>query len=443
MNRHGGSFKETLKAQVLSDLRRTFFMVIQHNLSAMNSNRQLGISTGLQAKSSEKLSSGYKVNRAADDAAGLAISEKMRRQIRGLDQATDNIQDGISLVQIADGALAESLDNMQRVNELAIKAANETLTDDDRSYIQEEVKQLLKEVDRTAQTTSFNDKIFPLNGDKISNEMPKTIGEISMPVSNLGTGTVTYNGNTYGPGESFTATNVLAVTDGGNPPTSKTAAIGAVYASGGGSGMFTGSVYTITSSNDSTLFHKTMDDLIITEDGFIYFDGFFPGHTNDPWYATKNGFTALAPTEETASQYLRMEKKQEKSDPLYVLAGSEADQVIDIEMVNATSEGLGVGSINLSTADSARESIDKVKNAIAKIAEYRSNFGAKQNRLEHSYKNTTNVVENTQHAESIIRDTDMATEMVKYSNNNILLQAGQSMLAQANQTNQGVMSLLQ
>jgi flagellin len=366
----------------------------------------------------------------------------MRRQIRGLDQATDNIQDGISLVQIADGALAESMDNMQRVNELAVKAANETLTDADRSYIQEEVKQLLKEVDRTAQTTSFNDKIFPLNGDKISNELPKTIGEVSMPVSNLGTGTVTYNGNSYGPGESFIATNVLAITDGGNPPNSKMAAIGEIH-DGGGGGMFTGSVYPIITNSDSTLFHKTMEDIMITEDGFVYFDGFYPGQTNDPWYATKDRFTPIAPTEETANEYLRMEKNQEKSDPLYILAGSEADQVIDIEMVNATSEGLGVGSISLSTAAAARESIDKVKNAIAKIAEYRSNFGAKQNRLEHAYNNVNNAVENTQHAESIIRDTDMATEMVKYSNNNILIQAGQSMLAQANQTNQGVMSLLQ
>ena len=180
-------------------------------------------------------------------------------------------------------------------------------------------------------------------------------------------------------------------------------------------------------------------------DGYLTTSSPF-GETQREWYGSNGRVYYTWDTSQESfdkSILLKKEKVQEKSTPLYVLAGSEADQLIDIEMVNATSEGLGVGSINLSTATSAREAIGQVKNAIAKIAEYRSNFGAKQNRLEHSYKNTTNVVENTQHAESIIRDTDMATEMVKYSNNNILLQAGQSMLAQANQTNQGVMSLLQ
>jgi flagellin len=363
----------------------------------------------------------------------------MRRQIRGLDQATDNIQDGISLVQIADGALAESMDNMQRVNELAIKAANETLTDEDRSYIQEEVRQLLKEVDRTAMTTSFNDKIFPLNGDPITTTLTGIFTEQTVIVHNQGTNDLLYDGIFYAPGQDCTVTGVLTF---GNAH--RIGIVGNAGTGGGMMGAFGGEMtYRGTGDPSYAVIRKTtMDDVLEDADGYIYsYDAF--GYRE--WY----GNNGAAYHEERfnpgfdTSLLLTKEKQQEKSEPLYILVGAEKDQLIDIEMVNATSEGLGVGGISLSTASSAREAIGQVKNAIAKIAEYRSNFGAKQNRLEHSYKNTTNVVENTQHAESIIRDTDMATEMVRYSNNNILMQAGQSMLAQANQTNQGVMALLQ
>lgn len=414
-------------------------MVVQHNLSAMNSNRQLGISTGLQAKSSEKLSSGYRINRAADDAAGLAISEKMRRQIRGLDQATDNIQDGISLVQIADGALAESLDNMQRVNELAIKAATETLTDADRSYIQEEVKQLLKEVDRTAQTTSFNDKIFPLNGDPITTKVPDAIRENPFTIINDGPGNLTVDGTVYPAGSTIVIPNVLSIMKENDINTFVNADIFF-----GGAGICSENPHHVAYTDDAIVSYGTADDLRVDEDGYIYA---VPVSTYPfrevRFYVGRGQFLSEEPPYNHDPYCFKAEKVQEETEPLLVLAGNEADQVIDIEMVNATSEGLGVGSIDLSTAASAREAIDKVKKAIAKIAEYRSNFGAKQNRLEHAYNNVNNAVENTQHAESIIRDTDMATEMVRYSNNNILMQAGQSMLAQANQTNQGVMALLQ
>ena len=275
-------------------------MVVQHNVTAMNANRQLGITTGVQAKSSEKLSSGYKINRAADDAAGLAISEKMRRQVRGLTQASANAQDGISAVQTAEGALHEVHDMLQRMDELATKASNDTLTSDDRAYIQQEVNALTSEIDRTASATKFNEQ-------------------------NLLDGT-------------FTSKNLQVGTENIN---------------------------------------------------------------------------------------------------------SDTIQISITKMDAATILGSATISVGGTSGDTARAAITTIKNAIISVSSQRADLGAIQNRLEHTIKNLDNVVENTTAAESQIRDTDMAAEMVKYSNNNILAQAGQSMLAQANQTNQGVLSLLQ
>jgi len=271
-------------------------MVVQHNLTAMNSNRMLGVTTSSQAKSTEKLSSVYKINRAADDAAGLAISEKMRRQVRGLTQASANAQDGISCVQTAEGALGEIHDMLQRMNELAVKASNDTQTSADRGYIDAEVQQLKTEIGRVATTTTFNEQNL-LDG-------------------------------------SFTKKN-LAV-------------------------------------------------------------------------------------------------------------GAEKSQFIEIDINKMSATGIGINAVKVSgsTNSNAQDAIEKIKTALASVSEQRSNLGAIQNRLEHTIKNLDNVVENTTSAESAIRDTDMATEMVRFSNNNILAQAGQSMLAQANQSNQGVLSLL-
>ena len=271
-------------------------MVVQHNITAMNSNRMLGLTTSTQAKSTEKLSSGYKINRAADDAAGLAISEKMRRQIRGLTQASSNAQDGISAVQTAEGALNEVHDMLQRMNELAVKAANDTNMSEDRNYIQSEINALVSEINRVSATTTFNNQML-LNGS---------------------------------------------------------------------------------------------------------FDG-----------------KKLQVGAETADK----------------------NQIsISIGSMNATT--IGVNSLSVASHDSSKTAINSIKSAITKVSKQRSDLGAIQNRLEHTIKNLDNVVENTTSSESAIRDTDMASEMVKYSNNNILAQAGQAMLAQANQSNQGVLSLL-
>ena len=269
-------------------------MVVQHNLSAMNTNRQMGVVTDALQKSTEKLSSGYKINRAADDAAGLSISEKMRAQIRGLDKASDNAQDGISLIQVAEGALNETHSILQRMNELATQAANDTNTSTDRTAIKAEIDQLTSEINRIQSTTQFNTQ------------------------------------------------NLL--------------------------------------------------------------DGKFTG---------KN-----------------------------LQVGSLKGQTIKISISNMNAATLGVSGLTVDKNSTAGVSMSKIQAAIDKVSTQRSNLGALQNRLEHTINNLDTTSENTSAAESRIRDTDMADEMVQYSKNNILAQAGNSMLAQANQQTQGVLSLL-
>ena len=279
-------------------------MVVQHNLRAMNSNRMLNVNTQTQVKSAEKLSSGYKINRAADDAAGLAISEKMRRQVRGLTQASTNAQDGISCVQVAEGAMNEVHDMLQRMNELAIKAANGTTTSLDKSNIDDEVQQLMTEINRVGTTTKFN-----------------------------------------------------------------------------GMELLSGS------------FNETLQ----------------VGADNQ------------------GAQQIELDLSQNGL----------------ISTASFGKEGVAMTGLTCSTASDAKKAIDTIESAINSLSKSRSYLGAIQNRLEHTINNLDNIVENTTAAESRIRDTDMATEMVKYSNNNILAQAGQAMLAQSNQANQGVLSLLQ
>ena len=273
-------------------------MVVQHNLTAMNANRQLGITTGQQAKSSEKLASGYKINRAADDAAGLTISEKMRSQIRGLNKASDNAQDGVSLIQVAEGALNETHSILQRMNELATQAANDTNTSSDRTAIQKEIDALTSEIDRIASTTQFNTQ------------------------------------------------NLLT-------------------------GSFKGKNLQVGALNNQKI-------------------------------------------------------------------------SLTITTMKAAAIGITAGTNNkVNTFTNAGKAMSIFQAAISKVSTMRSALGALQNRLERTIANLDNVAENTQAAESRLRDTDMASEMVEYSKNNILAQAGQSMLAQANQSTQGVLSLLQ
>ena len=318
-------------------------MVVQHNMTAHNSNRMLGVTTSQQAKSSEKLSSGYQINRAADDAAGLSISEKMRRQVRGLTQATKNAQDGISAVQTAEGALNEVQDMLQRMNELTVKAANGTLQTVDRTYIQNEVDALVSEIDRVSASTTFNEQNL-LNGE-------------------------------------FTGKCLQVGSE--NPINSTTANYGIANAS-----------------------RQTIKITI-----------------------NKVDFKSL--TAGTKAFKSAIDNDVALSNKTSGVAGKKP-----------TSVSQGVSKLTVSTQSTAQSSITFIKIALQNVSTQRSALGAIQNRLEHTIANLNNVVENTTSAESLIRDTDMASEMVRFSNNNILAQAGQSMLAQANQSNQGILSLL-
>ncbi len=346
-------------------------MVVQHNITAMNSNRMLGLTTKAQAKSTEKLSSGYKINRAADDAAGLSISEKMRRQIRGLTQASANAQDGISCVQTAEGALNEVQDMLQRMNELAVKGENGTLTSTDRSYIQAEVKQLMSEIDRVQSTTTFNeqsllDGSFTNKGLQVGAESGQ---HISITIKNMKTNELIANAaaDAVKFGVSNTEVEDTNSTDSDN------------YANLDADGKAT------FVTNMLSKFYEFDDDDIKDKDVKAKFDA---GNLINP-----NG-----------------EVKSELTD---------APTAADFAALNAFA-----------------------KHAIKDVSQQRSDLGAIQNRLEHTISNLDNIVENTTSAEAQIRDTDIATEMVRYANNNILQQAGTSMLSQANQSNQLALSLL-
>ena len=484
-------------------------MVVQHNLTAMNSNRMLGVTTKTQAKSTEKLSSGYKINRAADDAAGLSISEKMRKQIRGLTQASSNAQDGISAVQTAEGALNEVQDMLQRMNELAVKAANGTQSEDDRSYIQNEIDQLTTEIDRVAETTKFNET-YLLKGDQ-DNEKAYTytygtatdkVANVTMPTADSPKGTkltvefkntasgdaqnevaklirdqglsVTYTSakaasntaNKYDvtASVSLNGTDKYSVAKNGNDydiKDSKGNAIATITVTNTGLGTdkdakIEGSE-TITASeakagygNGETLKYYDKDGNGIPENALgKYFSSTSTGGnvTSTPRSDAPQIYDALG--NKITSVAADVTGKQDLTGALtltlHVGADATSNNQISVNLDAMSAKGLGVNGLKVDGADdtNAKNAIETIKESIQKVSTQRSALGAVQNRLEHTINNLDNVVENTTSAESQIRDTDMATEMVKYSNNNILAQAGQAMLAQSNQSNQGVLSLLQ
>ena len=414
-------------------------MVVQHNLTAMNSNRMLGVTTSAQAKSTEKLSSGYKINRAADDAAGLSISEKMRKQIRGLTQASSNAQDGISAVQTAEGALNEVQDMLQRMNELAVKAANGTNSEDDRNYIQDEVNQLIKEIDRVSTTTKFNET-YLLKGDD-------TV-KFTAPGTNLKAAAGTAGANDKQQTYDLTITANSFKTEGGKSD---------VTFSLMGKNFSVRLEETDDNKTLATKLAKAMNENKITDSNV----GAFTATVTDnviTLTAAKNG-TVADTNVIKADAELTAKGTGVLTLDLHVGADSTADNQISVDIKQMSASVLGLKTGNSTTGDAtgdldtllvngkddknARTAIDTIASALQEVSKQRSALGAAQNRLEHTISNLDNVVENTTSAESSIRDTDMATEMVKYSNNNILAQAGQAMLAQANQSNQGVLSLLQ
>lgn len=391
-------------------------MVVQHNITAMNANRQLGITTSAQAKSSEKLSSGYRINRAGDDAAGLTISEKMRSQIRGLDQASTNAEDGISLIQSAEGALNEAHSILQRMNELAVQGANDTNQTIDRDAINQELTALTEELDRISETTQFNkqnllDGSFQDRKLQVGANTGQSIG-ISidkMDAESLGLkkfdyfegvdykqyGTMTYMGTTY----AYDNSKISA----SNKELFKQAATQT------GKAAFT-------------------DDMIFTSaNGNFYLDATHKYATEAS--AKACGASALG------------EKYATKAESNF--SALKDAVAIDTQTVGGFGSAQTLEGPTVATYNKANATIQAVQGAINKVSTQRSALGALQNRLEHTVANLDTVSENTSSAESRIRDTDMADEMVEYSKNNILAQAGQSMLAQANQSTQGVLSLLQ
>ena len=608
-------------------------MVVQHNMQALNANRMLGITTSAQAKSTEKLSSGYKINRAADDAAGLSISEKMRKQIKGLDQASTNAQDGISAVQTAEGALTEVHSMLQRMNELAVQAANGTNSETDRQSIQDEIEQLTTEIDRVAETTKFNEAyLLKGNGKNTIVKIDAKDAGIDGRLTGVGTGTATFKMDALKTGEQIvigskgftigssvdtikaklTETDATTgeyklaegskvtingtaytITDGTEDPTENLVnrtTLGTLFSDGdkvvigsdkyvamvdgtgataaeaqaalkaavtaGDTVTIGGKAYTITSGNDTALndglakakadiqskidnigsdtitiggtaytagnidtldldtavtattafnvgngdvavgtgayvddFEANLDtiaELIKDETEFSYDDnGTVKNVTVGTTILNNDGVgdnDASVITAEKAFELIRKELEVAGSvgaDPgseataagtyddtatewTYTITegevattqglqftlhvGADADEsnkiALTIDAMDSTS--LGVSGINVvdNTGAKATYAIDSIADAIAKVSAQRSELGAIQNRLEHTIANLDNVVENTTAAESQIRDTDMAEQMVDYSKNNILMQAGQSMLTQANQATQGVLSLL-
>ena len=457
-------------------------MVVQHNMQAANANRMLGITSGAQAKSTEKLSSGYKINRAADDAAGLTISEKMRKQIRGLDKASSNAQDGVSSVQTAEGALTEVHSMLQRMNELAVQSANGTNSSDDRQAIQDEVDQLTTEIDRVAETTKYNE-IYLLKGDNsntknvymkghdagLKGSLTDGAKSATFTMDELKSGDkVTIAGKEYSIGSTLAETKATyaAAADG-----EKVTIDGTEYTVVGTTGTEDAAAnkLKITSLDakvkaGSTVSYKTttakamtdVDNNGIDDDSSIISKDVAESKIKAELLTANNiGTVNQAATVEDAvtangkTSYTINKGYATVADTLSfnLHVGADADMTnkitVDIDTMN--SANLGIKGINVKDASGteATYAIDAIADAVAKVSSQRSALGAVQNRLEHTIDNLDNISENTSSAESRIRDTDMAKEMVNYSKNNILAQAGQSMLAQANQSNQGVLSLLQ
>ena len=476
-------------------------MVVQHNLQAMNANRMLNITTGSQSKSAEKLSSGYRINRAADDAAGLSISEKMRKQIRGLDQASTNAEDGVSAVQTAEGALTEVHSMLQRMNELAVQASNGTNSKTDRDAIQSEIDQLTTEIDRVAETTKFNET-YLLKGDADGNTKKIYLeahdaglkgkltdngdGTATFVMDELKAGdSVTIAGKSYTIGATETETKKAyddKVKQAGNKLTvngkeitivddyksadaddiaadkaegkyklddAKTLIVAGAtvkFADGTNMKVMTDAAGAADGidDNDSSVISKAKAYELASKE-LLKANQIGDTEGNAKVTDSKNGAISLTNGDGTFKIKLAQTKVAEKLN-FNLHVGSDADMTnkINVNIETMDSSYLGIKGLNVSddTGVAATYAVDAIADALQKVSDQRSSLGAVQNRLEHTIANLDNVVENTTSAESRIRDVDMAEEMVEYSKNNILAQAGQSMLAQANQATQGVLSLL-
>ena len=467
-------------------------MVVQHNMQAMNANRMLNVTTSQQSKATEKLSSGYKINRAADDAAGLSISEKMRKQIKGLDQASSNAQDGVSAVQTAEGALTEVHSMLQRMNELATQAANGTNSKSDRDSIQSEIDQLTTEIDRVSETTKFNETyLLKGNGEKQTKQLAGHDAGIdyksfvdgetkaTMTVTLKAGTSVKVAGQTY---------NITEGTTDAAADSLKSLKTAVAAKAAGESVKINGTTYTgktvtdpvdkstsvVFDAGTGTTYTGAELAALIKDGDVVNHDGnkdhvardYTSDNNKDAATVANKMKSALEQANNigvTDAQYATVANPTNKNDEytfeitkgqatydkalsfgLHVGADADMTNKITVDIDSMSAAGLGVKGLNVSddSGTAATYAIDAIADAISKVSAQRSSLGAVQNRLEHTIANVDNVVENTTSAESRIRDTDMAETMVEYSKNNILAQAGQSMLAQANQSNQGVLSLL-
>ncbi len=530
-------------------------MVIIHNMEAMNSQRQYSITGTNKRKSAEKLSSGYRINRAADDAAGLAISEKMRRQIRGLNQGALNVQDGISLLQVADGALNEVHDMLQRMNELSVQAANDTNTLEDRKYIQEEIDQIKEEIGRIGDTTSFN-TIFLFKGvtetkpvingykdtnisgisytnlEEISDDVFRVTIEFDNVVSSSGNPKVTLDGNDYTISQKYSnlvnqiareeitgsnmtgfsynynliinpqiygekqcwgevINNKINIVEEGNwyhhNESGFYRTIGDVRykntsSLSGGWIEFNVDMNNLPCLKDANgeetritvgfrnNLDRTRNDYICIEDSnndgiddekpnMITIDKYIDtikkqltiNNSNEDKMDAIVELVAQSNQNEKFSWTFEVTKPEEIEDykeytynmEFWIQSGSEIDDGLYLSIPHMDEAVIGVKNVRVLSGALARAAITKISDAIEIISQARSQIGAQQNRLEHTFKNVTNIAENTQASESLIRDTDMAKEMVENSKLGIFEQVGATIMAQANQTKQGVLKLLQ
>ena len=388
-------------------------MIINHNLNAMNAHRNMSSSTISQGKSMEKLSSGLRINRAGDDAAGLAISEKMRSQIRGLNQASRNSQDGISLIQTAEGALSETQAIGQRMRELAVQSANGTYTDEDRVLINQEFEQLKSEIDRIATDTEFSGRKM-LNGD--------------MSGKTLRSGPVRYYGNNAN--SSIVASDEL-----------KRRNESELIKFGEGT-------FEIRVNNDGKNIRFDLVDMQNFNDKIYVIDSVTIENTGKDEVFELGGATLqlnLAVFAGITGNDNRFELDNlfdKKEDGILLQVGANKGQTLGFDINWMRSRELGLGGVNLLTSEDSQGAMSYLDTAISRVSDERAKLGAVQNRLEHIVTSTDNTAENLQASESRIRDVDMAKEMMNLTKINVLQQASQAMLAQANQAPQNVLSIL-
>ncbi len=418
----------TSKPNIISERKETIEMRIQHNIMAMNAYRNYTNNTSALSKNLEKLSSGYKINRAGDDAAGLAISEKMRAQITGLDKAQDNAKDGISLVQTAEGALTEVHDMLNRMYELAEQSANGTFEDGtDRKQLQKEVNQLKDEIDRIADSANFNG-IKLLDGSMSANATTK--------INNAGTGTTAAVDVSIVADTVFNADGTelnlkfkLAAVSTNKTDGAKVSADGTVTISlKKGTQYSAEDIQALLAKAKGTKAGINEDILQAAQNATVTGTG----------VADKTGAWTTLGSSTAAAQ-------ANKGKPLTLQIGDTSDNFnqLKVGIKDCHVAALGLTDMKIGDQTSAAAALDKIKSAINYVSDVRGTLGATQNRLDHTINNLSVMQENIQDAESTIRDTDVADEMMAYTKNNILIQSAQAMLAQANQVPQGVLQLLQ